>query len=130
MHPLWGLNFYASQSKEKKSLPAVILFCEEAEELETGCGVREGDLYAYMLTQKDDETVAVHDERLVAVGSALSDIEPVKQALNYPGALQPRPVNDFHLYGFYENRAKKEDKERHFGEAIRYRVTWATFDRR
>jgi len=128
-HPLSGLNFYASQSKAKKQLPAVILFCEEAEEITPESKVYEGDLFAYLLTQKDDESSAVHDERLHEIQDSLSDLETVKGALNFPGTTGERPVPDFHIYGYFESKAKADGKDRHFGEAVRYRVTWAGFDR-
>lgn len=129
-NPLNGLHFYASQSKAKKQLPAVVLFCEEDEEITPGADVYEGDLFAYVLTQKDDESSEVHDERLYEVREVLSEIEEVKAALNFPGTLSPRSVPCFHIYGYFESKAKQDGKDRHFGEALRYRVTWAGFDRR
>lgn len=129
MHPLTGLHFYPSQSKAKKVLPAVILFCEESEEISPGEKVYEGDLFVYMLTQKDDESAAVHDERLYEVQESLAASAAVKLALNFPGLDGDRAVSEFHVFGYFESKARSEAKDRHFGEALCYRVTWGGFDR-
>lgn len=125
---LAGLGHYPSNTTEKKRFPCCIYYCEEAMEITPESGVFQGGLFVYVATQADDETAAVHDERLAAVGDLLRDSTAMKTAVN-AGSPVVRAVTGFHLHGYFEARARDDMKGRLFGESIFYEVAWAVRDK-
>ncbi len=141
--PLYRLTFYPAQSSAERTLPACIVYCEEATETAVNSNVYRGRWFVYPWTQKDDDNnptsatptgappaqtpapEVVHDERLSAIQEALRDSAPVMAAVNYGSST--RTVPSFHLYGFYEAHDQHADRVRAFGDALCYEGGFAGF---
>ncbi len=129
--PLFGTYIAESQSQTKRTLPAMVLFAEEDEELSPGDEDYEIRLWIYVLTQRDDETAVMHDRRLGEARRLLANFPALKLALNIPGGDDTRPVKGFHLIGLQEDRPRANEAreaERKFGEHLRYKVFAANYD--
>jgi hypothetical protein len=127
-----GLHFYPEPETEdgkppKKKLPCLVAFVDEAEQI-VDDGPYQADLFLYLMTQADDESADIHDERLWWVQNELKDSGAVKAALNYVGDPDNRAVKEFFLYGYHEARVKDDRAGRHFGEHLFYRVACADRD--
>ena len=129
--PLFGTYIAESQSQTKRTLPAMVLFAEEDDELSPGDEDYEIRLWIYVLTQRDDETAVMHDRRLGEARRLLADFAALKTALNLGGGEDLRAVKGFHLIGMCEDRPKADEAreaERKFGEHLRYKIFAANYD--
>ena len=124
-NPLTGVPVVPGHRGEARTLPVVVCYAAQARERDemVGSGIYDVELKIFILTQADKETVSDQDARLQAVQDMLRQSD-IRAALNCSTGTEPdtRAVQDFHVWGFYENSQDEGREGRHYGDVLTYIV--------